>query len=191
MTWDDHPPILGIDTNSHGFDVVSSVPVLMPGAEDALDGPLTYGWLKSTSKDHQERAIMMYRLAQLFFGSLPAGTSIFCEEPIFLRTNIDTTRKLNMAAAALYFAFVQARPDATWHWVDISTWRKHVLGKGGGTSAEMKQMAADHVRRGWNLQKDWPLDTEASYDNHRDLYDAHCLMDYGKLMISSGLVKVK
>lgn len=178
------PPIVGIDTNSFGFHAVSSLPILMPGAEDAPgDGMQTLGWIVAGAKDSYDRLRIVRHVAVDFFKQLPSGTRLFVEEALILPKNIETTRKLVLMTGVLYGAFLEARPDATWFWVDVSTWRKNVLAPPKGTAPRNKD--------GWKaLAKLWvsmqgyevgEFETvESIYEREPDLCDAHCLMVYGQ-----------
>jgi hypothetical protein len=205
--WSEHPPVIGIDTNSHGFHAVSSVPISMPSTEP-LALLTTEGWTISRSKDYLDRLRLAHATARAWFAALPAGSSLWVEEALVLPKNPETTRKLVMMAGALYGAFMSARPDATWFFVNVSTWRKDVLGD------EARPVGWKANKEGWKalarqyVQARWPQEPEnATYeeklefghqmavlrdmwDEQPDLYDAACLMEYGRQQISSGKVRL-
>lgn len=191
-----HPPILGVDTNSFGFHVVSSKPILMPGADGQMDdGERTLGWIVTNAKDSYDRLRIVHHQAIAFFRTLPDGSSLWVEEALILPKNPETTRKLVMMAGVLYSAFLEACPNATWFWVDVSTWRRQIINPAKGQSprksAEWKEAA-----RLWVSEHGYPSWREYAelsevYAQQDDLYDAHCLMAYGAKMLGSGVVKLK
>lgn len=183
----EHPPVIGIDTNSYGFHAVSTLPVLSFAGQVA-----SYGWVQIDKKTtYYHRLADIHEAALALFRKLPSGTTIFCEEALILRTNPETTRKLVMMAGLLYAAFLHAKPDATWFWVDIVVWRKEVLGKGGGR--DMKSLARNYVLEGAKQLHGWDTMREVAdeWDKQADLYEALCIRDYGIKQLNEGKVKIK
>jgi hypothetical protein len=189
--WKTHPPVLGIDTNSYGFHVVSSVPIFMPGMHLG-DEKRTFGWTLSAEKRSDDRRYAAFAAARSFFHTLPRASSVFIEEPLILSGNIVTTRMLVMMGGILEAAFLQARPDATFHWVDVSTWRRRVLGVGGGKKDHMKDLARRKVQDLWyaaGVRENDPI--RQVYERQDDLHDAHCICEYGKYALLDGVVTLK
>jgi hypothetical protein len=193
----EHPPVIGIDTNSFGFHVVSSRPIPMTGLS-YLPEPSCQGWTQAKSKDSYERLRVAHDAALRFFATLPRASCVFVEEALILPKNIETTRKLVLMTGVLYAAFLEARPDATWFWVNVSTWRRVVLAPPKGQSPRNKEgwkaMAAYHVHSGWAYPSFDALsnsDLYKLYEDEPDLYDAHCLMEYGCKVLTSGEARIQ
>lgn len=181
--------VVGIDTNSFGFHAVSTEPIHMPGAEDVgdqEDAKSTYGWSLSTG-DAPGRRLLAHLIAYRFFCTLPVGTHVFIEEPLILPKNINTTRMLVMMGGILEAAFWRANPDAVLHWVDVASWRKAILGKGSGKKEVLKELAKQHTLRSLEVTSRLQIMRAvgeadavfADYESQPDLYDAHCIRDYG------------
>lgn len=156
--------VVGIDSSSFGFHMVSSVPLWGHGSEF---------FFRSSLADARDRRAEVFPMAHKVFRALPAGTDVWLEEALVLPKNIETTRKLIMMTGVLEAAFWSARPDATWWSVDVATWRKAILGKGSGRKEEMKALARAYML---------PLLTstqEEEYEAEPDLYDAGCICAYG------------
>lgn len=168
---------LGIDTNSFGFHVVASSPIVMPGAEGFEQQA---GWCTAGSKSAQERRRLVYVTARRFFETIPAGARVFVEEPLVLTKNINTTRLLVMMGGVIEAAFMQARPDAYFFWVDVSTWRKEVLAPARGSAPRNKDgwkaLAKLYVSMYFDDYPSW----EQTFEQEPDLYDAACIMAYGE-----------
>jgi hypothetical protein len=81
----------------------------------------------------------LFRAARDFFGTLPPGSSVFCEEPLSLQ-NGKTSRLLGLAAGAIWAAHTDY--DLFWHWMDVSTWKKE-LGLGSNTKKEFVRPAIE------------------------------------------------
>lgn len=183
--------VMGIDTNTYGWHMVASGPVQT--THNGWKTTETYGWYQAPGKDADERRPAIFAEAVSFFAALPRATAVFVEEPLVLPKNIDTTRKLIAAAAVLEAAFWQAKPDATWFWVPLSTWRRVVLGKGSGTRVEMDSLAQTAVTRIWYRELHVSVwnQMEAVYDQEPDLYDAHCIMLYGMNALAGNQVQIR
>jgi len=110
----------------------------------------------------------LYREAKAAFALLPAGAHIFCEEPLALK-NGRTTRMLGLAAGAIWAAHLDC--DLFWHWVDVSHWKKAIVGNGNAD----KQQVRDWVQQ--NLGEHWEQPEDA------DFYDAACLCAYGESVL--------
>lgn len=185
---------LGIDTNSFGFAVTSTAPVLLPrqgaGWEGFTMGERRHGWVvgKGDTIDRLELArSSMGAMLRL----LPTGQPVhlWVEEALILMKNIETTRKLVIMTGVLYGTFLHEGPDAFWHWVDVSRWRKEVLGKGSGKKDELKRMAREHVAASWaGLPDEWLEELAAHHTAVPDLYDAACIAEYGARMLEPGML---
>jgi hypothetical protein len=62
------------------------------------------------------------------------------------------------------------------HWVDVSTWRRAVLGRGAGKRREMKKLAIL-----WT--NDNRADVAGIVNEEEDLADAACICEYGKRVL--------
>jgi len=156
--------IVGIDTNSSGFHAVElghALPVLH-----------TYQGEERTAS---ERRPGIYHAFRKYFASLESGAWVFVEEALVLKTNTETTRKLVMVAGLLEAAMFEVEPDAFLAWVDVTVWRRKVLGRGGGPTAVMKRMARDK-----SLEFGLPM-----CDDDPDFYDACCIALYGRAVRST------
>lgn len=174
------PLVLGIDTKTRAFHWVASGE--MP--------PLAqrYGWVSQPEREDPEVSrLELLRAARQFFVGLPSGSSVFCEEPLALQ-NGRTTRLLNLAAGAIWSAFMVVNPDATWHWVDNVTWKREVLGRGSPPNRGKHKpwieetLLTSEEFVGW-LHQD--LGSRADFLDQTDLYDAWCLMRYGVGVVHS------
>lgn len=213
MSWDQHPPVVGMDTSSFGFHIVSSVPIFMPGSEDAAVGEelSNTGWVVTGAKDSYDRLRLIHSMALRWFAQLPRGTSVWCEEALVLPKNPETTRKLVMVTGVLYAAFMEARPDATWFFVNVSSWRRDVLNPPKGESPKNKDgwkaLARRHVHgqrfpetalgatlEGYELRSEAESVRRSEielWDSEPDLYDAACLMEYGMQQLSKGTAALR
>jgi Holliday junction resolvasome RuvABC endonuclease subunit len=147
--------IVGLDTASTRWHAVT------------LDGDrLDTEWFQDDTGNADQRRIMLYHSARLFFRRLPDGTHVFCEEPLALK-NGRTTRQLALAAGAIWAAHMDL--DIWWHWVDVSTWKHQIIGNGNAS----KQMVALWLNR-----------QHIAYPD-QDFYDAHCLALYGRKALTA------
>jgi hypothetical protein len=181
--------VLGIDTKSTGMHWVSTF-----GIGRTSDAGEKYGWVDCMQKNVDERRIQITQYAHQLFVAIeddrpasPDPIHVFCEEPLALQ-NGKTTRLLGLAAGAIYGAFVLSELDATWHWVDQSTWKKSVLGRG----IKPKGYEGTGPKAGW--EKEWIREVivelpgfmaedsavlRQDFDSQRDLYDAWAIKTYG------------
>lgn len=184
--------VIGIDTNSHGLHWVSTF-----GIGTETDAGEKYGWLECKDKDVDRRRIETVLYAYALFDKLvdehvptddDQSLHIFCEEPLALQ-NGKTTRLLGLAGGAIFGAFVVSGLDAYWHWIDQSSWKKAVLGRGIRPKG--------YTREGWpkaKWEKAWIVETcrelpgfkvdedpvsILDFDAHLDLYDAWAIKTYG------------
>lgn len=167
--------VVGVDTNSYGFHWVAS---------DEFEYGM-FGWARGNG-DADTRRLEAYRLAVDLFSALPHGSHVFCEEPLSLK-NGKTTRLLALAAGAVWSAFQQANRDSWWHWVDVATWKKTVLGQGYGNASKEKYQPVVRDRlKSFTIQtpefqhrrRNLTGLLEASY-LETDLLDAWCIEEYG------------
>lgn len=102
----------------------------------------------------------------------PPPVAIYCEEPLALQ-NGKTTRQLSLAAGALWDVahelLDEAQIQMTWHWVDVSHWKRVVVGNGNAD----KDAIREYVIATFD---DVPVD---EWDEEPDLYDSRCLLQYG------------
>lgn len=154
--------VVGLDTNSHSFHAVAS------------EAQFTYSAHVGGDNIDVKRAAL-YQFAQDYFWNLEQkrepGQSIhvFCEEPLALK-NGKTTRVLALATGAIWAAHLQF--DITWWWVDVSSWKKEIVGNGNAKKEMVKE---------WVWINAILLDAELEkYNKELDFYDAHCLMLYGQ-----------
>lgn len=146
---------MGLDTGSNRWHAVTSENVTIQS------GPL-----KGKAWENPDgRRQKLYSDAEAFFALLPAGSHIFCEEPLALK-NGKTTRVLCLAAGAIWTAHLCF--DLFWYWVDVASWKKQVVGNGNSDKA----MIAQFVREQGH---EYP---------EEDLFDAHCVRMYGEQQLS-------
>jgi hypothetical protein len=157
--------LVGIDTSSYGFHCVANEPV--------LPGQLAWFAYDASMSLAQDRRLAMFHKARDLFNVLPRHSHVFVEEPLILPKNLETTRKLVMAGGMMEAAWWAAMPDSMFYWVDVSTWRRTVLGIGGGKREVMKGLAVDWVR---NHRPELVSKVEES----DDFADAACLCEYGR-----------
>lgn len=143
--------IVGLDTASGRWHAVAS-----------LGGQIVERSTNAGTVVPDQRRIWLHTTAKKFFRELPAGTRIFCEEPLALK-NPKTTSTLGLAAGAIWAAHIDF--DLWWFWVNVSTWKKEVVGNGNAS----KEMVAHWFHT---------LPTPVHYDE-QDFYDARALMVYG------------
>lgn len=189
--------IVGIDTRSRAMHVAASekLPRSMFAAPEgtAWFGFFGYSEDKAKGRHPDESRGQLYLDARDLFESLPAGSHVFCEEPLALQNGL-TTRLLSMSAGAIWAAFWQTNPDATWYWVDNATWKKAVLGRGSPPRGEkvkpwVRRETLAHPKfvewcaRADHRQLHWET-TEVQFERQLDLYDAWCLMEYGRITLA-------
>ncbi len=92
-----------------------------------------------------------------------AELHIFCEEPLALK-NGKTTRLLSLAAGAIWAAHLGF--SVFWHWVDVATWKKTVIGNGNASKEMIREFLIEHH----GAPEDWD----------EDHYDALALALYGR-----------
>lgn len=145
--------IYGLDTAGNRFHLVRS-------SGELIEASITKG-------GPDERRAYLHRQARSAFSTLPKGARVFCEEPISLQ-NGETTRILGLAAGAIWAAHLYY--DLFWFWVNISTWKREVIGKGNASKAD--------VAAYWNKQ--------GIYCESQDEYDARTIARYGEKAIGDG-----
>lgn len=177
--------VVGLDTASNRMHWVASQKI----DEDH------YGWVVCNSGDPDGARVQLFNYANGFFGFLPEGTHVFCEEPLSLQ-NGKTTRLLGLAAGAIFGAFVASGVDAHWHWVDQSTWKKEVLGRGAPPkdfdppvpkAKRTKEWIRQTVRNNPGFLNSLNAIVEADFANQLDLYDAWSLKTYGVRVLHGSL----
>jgi hypothetical protein len=176
--------VVGIDTASNRFHWVSTHPLNMGIVDD--EEPMEYGWAKFAMGDIERARASLYWMAKRLFSDLPDGSAVMCEEPLALPKNPATTRKLCMAAAAVWCGFQAISPDATWYWVDPASWKKAILGRGmPPRGMKHKPWVEQEVQAhpGWQSWADYPqpngYTARIDFVQEPDLYDAWCLKTYG------------
>ena len=75
----------------------------------------------------------------------PKRLHVVCEEPLSLK-NGKTNRVLAMAAAAVHMATFHKRTGGSvqWEWVDVESWKRHVIGRGGVDKAGVRDWVRTH-----------------------------------------------
>jgi Holliday junction resolvasome RuvABC endonuclease subunit len=104
----------------------------------------------------------------------PLDVTIYAEEPIALK-NGETTRVLSLAAGALWNQAVMGI-GVRWVWVDISHWKRVVVGNGNADKAKIQE---------W-VESCPAFDHNETYLEELDLFDAFCLMQYGLQALTLG-----
>jgi Holliday junction resolvasome RuvABC endonuclease subunit len=176
-------PVLGLDTDSKKFTYAATF--MIPDLTGDTDNEESFGWWGASAEVEARRAVI-YQGAKRLFGVLPDGVHVFCEEPLALQ-NGKTTRLLALAAGVVWAAFQEVQPNAWWHWVDVSSWKKNVIGQGNAA----KPVVAEWIRRSGDFKT-----VRARYDQAGtldffedyfiqtpDLYDAWALKIYGARMV--------
>jgi hypothetical protein len=153
------PPlyVVGIDTSS--ARLAASLPKQKTFVFDA-DG----------SAD--ERRIQLFRAAHKFFGTIPDGAHIFCEEPLALQ-NGKTTRLLGLAAGAIWAAHLDY--NFFWHWMDVSTWKKEI-----GVGRNLKK---EFVRPAIEEFPSFKHEDREQFLTYPDLYDAWAIRMTGMRLL--------
>jgi hypothetical protein len=182
--------VIGIDTKSIGIHWSSNFPI---GPQGEL-----YGWATchSTHDDPRRQADLRRQQILLYAQSLaiccPEGTFVYCEEPLALQ-NGKTTRLLGLAAGAVWAAFHTHPVKVEWRWVDQSSWKKVVLGRGarpkdwddgGPKSDREKRWIVETVRNNALFQQQADAIRTDDFDNQLDLYDAWAIRRYGVIQES-------
>lgn len=187
--------VIGIDTKSTGMHWCSSFGIGLD-----TDPGDRYGWIECKEKNEDERRSRITLYAASFFHKVhvetwksPDPVQIFCEEPLALQ-NGKTTRLLGLAAGAIWAACGLSANNFIWHWVDQSTWKKNVLGRGiRPRDFEFEKKA--NAEKEWirsvvvelpGFKADWSDAIKANdFDGHPDLYDAWALKTYGVRVLAS------
>lgn len=160
MSSSELPPVVGIDTASNRVHMYSSE---LPNTRQRV-------WtFKMDDPNPDARRHGLFAFSRGVFHQLPAGTWIFCEEPIALK-NGQTSRLLSLAAGAIWAAHHDF--DVFWYWVNISTWKSEVVGKGNAS----KELIQDHVQTAYDEEFD-----------DEDSYDAYCIWRYGVGAVKSAI----
>lgn len=172
--------IVGLDTKTRAYHWTVDPGFGRVGAR--------YGWCVREKLDPELARIDLFRAAKVFFGWLPSGSHVFCEEPLALQ-NGKTTRLLNLAAGAIWAAFVAADVDATWYWIDAAAWKKAVLGRGAPPKGQKHKPWIEESLLARPDFLEWQQvsgpDTRGDFMLQADLYDAWCLMQYGMQVVES------
>lgn len=151
-----------------------------------------YGSYYCTTKDPDiNRIELALYCKKLFRSDLPADIHVFCEEPLALSVNGKTTRLLGLAAGSI-FATHALFAGGYWHWVDQSTWKKSVLGRGVRPKGWGEEFPKARREKEWIMsavQQDAMFITGASPELKRacvleeDLHDAWAICEYGQQYI--------
>ena len=161
--------VMGLDTASSRLHYFCTFPLAGEGEGTQYGG---FHAADKTSKDEQRQEL--YEMAHRLFGVLHETGSeehkkchIFCEEPLALK-NGKTTRLLALAAGAIWAANLDY--NIWWHWVDVASWKKAIVGRGNAS----KEDVANYC---WGN----PAFQHEVKDPHidQDIYDAWCLKVYG------------
>lgn len=177
--------VIGIDTKSTGMHWVSNFRI---GTHDE-----TYGWTNCKTKHENPRRQADLRRMAIFdysFGlatALPAGTKVYCEEPLALQ-NGHTTRLLGLAAGAVWSGFHHGgRGRIEWVWVDVSNWKKTVFGRATPPrdfpltpeSTRTKRWIQECVHADPFFQMEVDPVMEEDFLKQLDLYDAWAIRRFG------------
>jgi hypothetical protein len=152
--------VFGLDTASSRFHTIRILPDLTPA------DPYSF---RSSESNPDVRRIELFFRAKEFFSVLALrhpGAHVFCEEPISGR-NGKTNRLLALACGAIWAAHVEC--DLMWHWVDITAWKKSVVGRG--------DVRKDQIR-------EWSIENGAPEDWEEDHYDAHGIGVHGAQILA-------
>lgn len=159
-------PTIGIDTSSFTMHGVS-----LDGARVRLyEG-------RSNLSDADARRAELLEYASRLFPVLPRGGHVFCEEPLALQ-NGSTTRVLSLAAGAIWAAWRASGADLWWHWVDVTTWKKRVVGKGNASKGDVRLYVIQTPR-----YQELDRELQQQMEDQPDLYDAWCLAEYGRAVL--------
>lgn len=196
--------VIGLDTASSRFHYCSTRPLPDPGGGPDFD-PL--GYFTCATKDEATRQHELFMGAKTLFQRVDAFARdegiarvyVFCESPIVMMKNIETTRKLCMAAGIIRCGAFECN-NIWWAWVDQSTWKKQILGRGNTPpdygKGKAKEWIRDTVRQNpaWRHEAAILDETQTPYEewfeNERDLYDAWCLRVYGSRILHDPTTEV-
>lgn len=153
--------IVGIDTSSRG---VAWAALTVNGALQAT------GAMVDDDANPDVRRITLFFSTRRFLRDLPDGSHVFCEEPLALK-NGKTTRLLGLAAGAIWAASLER--DLYWHWVDVASWKKAIVGHGNATKEQVRAWA---VERHGATVANVPVP---------DVYDALAVAHYGLAVVDS------
>lgn len=95
---------------------------------------------------------------------------LVCEEPLALKINPSTTRKLNMAGGSLWTVWA-LNDGGMWYWCGLSTWKGFL---GLKASAKKDEIRSAVIERGFV-----PDDKIELYDSEPDLFDAVGIARWG------------
>lgn len=142
------------------------------------DDRMTFAFCPTKTKKQKEiwgnpdiRRAELSREFRSYLERIPDGCHIFCEEPLAQR-NGKTTRMLALVCGALWQ--IAQEFDCYWHWVNISHWKKVVLGDGMGNADKGQIREFCIAELGMP-----PIEGEA----FEDWYDARCLQEYGAIVL--------
>jgi hypothetical protein len=174
--------VIGMDTASNRFHWCSNFDIGIDGAR--------WGWVTCKNSDPDIRRNELIRYAWMLFASIEGKFYVYCEEPLALQ-NGKTTRLLGLAAGGIYAAFNIATSitySPEWNWVDQSSWKKKVLGRGIRPKGYGLDIPQAKREKAWicatlsesaafqHEQNDIMLEDFAA---QQDLYDAWALKAYG------------
>lgn len=162
--------ILGIDTDSYGMHVHTDA-----GRYYSIAMP-------KKMKDPEERRVLVYAEAKkLFRNILQNDNDVYCEEPLALK-NGKTTRTLCLIAGAIWAAHVEVcttdRIDSRWHWVDVSSWKMRIPGNGNASKEMIRDFCIGSQLFAVECLR--TVGMESDHEENLNLYDAWCLLQYGK-----------
>lgn len=123
---------------------------------------------KSSKIGIDGKRLALYHGAIEAFALLPEETLLVCEESLALQ-NGKTTRVLGNAVGAIWAAHVNY--NIFWAWVNVSTWKKDVIGKGNADKDQVKAWVME------NMGLEFP-------ESEPDFYDAACICRYGELELA-------
>lgn len=161
--------IAGMDTASNRCHIVAKQVCVGEQPELVQLTTITDGFAELKSPNPDIRRIKLYEATQEAIRGLCGygdDVHVFCEEPISLR-NGKTNRLLALAAGAIWAAHLDF--DVYWHWVNISTWKQKIVGK-GSASKEAVQV--------------WSINNGGKAEWDEDTHDAHAICDYGTLAMA-------
>ncbi len=152
-------------------------------------GRRRWGFVPETpGQDIDMARVDLFKYSRDFFRYVPFGSSVFCEEPLALAKNPQTTRLLCMAASAVWCGLVAIERDATWFWTNPATWKKAVLGKGAPPKGQKHKPWIEDTLLGDERFLEWLSKDKrdrGQFALNPDLYDAWCLMTYGAGVLDS------